>query len=267
MPVITLTTEWQPSDYYHGILKGKLMSLCPGTPVVDNATGLSPFNIQRSAFVVRNTFEHYPAGSVHIIAVQSEYSDSSPHVIIKAKDHFFIGADNGIFHLILNSLPDKVVMLDSGESGERIDEAQVFAGAAARILNTGDIFSAGPEKKGIREMVPFRATIEKDAISGSIIYIDTYGNAVSNITKDLFTRVFDKMSFRIAIRSNTNIINHISQSYNSEPVGELLAIFNSLKLLEIGINGTSASELLSIQAGDIIRIAIPGNNKRPGTLF
>lgn len=267
MPVITLTTEWQAFDYYHGILKGKLASLCPGTALIDNATGLSPFNIQKSAFVIRNTFAHYPKGSVHIIAVQSEYSEKSPHVIIKAKDHYFIGADNGIFHLILNSAPEKIIMLDSGKQGEHIDEAQVFADAAATIISTGDISNAGSEKKDIREMVPFRATIEKDAISGSIIYIDTYGNAVSNITRDLFTRVFDKNKFRIAIRSNTNIIDHISKSYNSESIGELLAVFNSLNLLEIGINGTDASELLSIQVGDIIRVATPGNNKKPGMLF
>lgn len=267
MPVITLTTEWQAFDYYNGILKGKLASLCPGTTIIENATGLSPFNIQKSAFVLRNTFEHYPEGSVHIICVQSEYSEKSPHVIVKAKGHFFIGADNGIFHLLLNSEPDRIVELESYRDSKKINEARVFAEAAAAIIKDGDITAYGAEKKTIKEMIPFRATIEEDAISGSIIFIDTYGNAISNITHDLFKRVFSDKKFRVAIRSNSNIIDHISPSYNNESVGDLLAIFNSLDLLEIGINGTNASELLSLQAGDIVRIAAPGSNKKPGMLF
>jgi S-adenosylmethionine hydrolase len=267
MPVITLTTEWQAFDYYSGILKGKLTSLCPGTTIIENATGLSPFNIQKSAFVLRNTFEHYPQGSVHIICVQSEYSDRSPHVIVKAKGHFFIGADNGIFHLLLNSEPDRIIELESLSDSRKISEAQIFAEAAASIIKDGDIPERGSEKKTIKEMIPFRATIEEDAISGSIIFIDSYGNAISNITHDLFNRVFSNKKFQIAIRSNSNIIDHISPAYNTESIGELLAVFNSLDLLEIGINGTNASELLSLQAGDILRIAAPGSNKKPGMLF
>jgi len=267
MPVITLTTEWQAFDYYNGILKGKLTSLCPDTMIIDNASGLSPFNIQKSAFVLRNTFEHYPGGSVHIICVQSEYSEKSPHIIVEAKGHFFIGADNGIFHLLLNSEPDRIIQLGPGKNTGKTDEARVFAEAAATIINKKDFKSIGTEKKTIREMIPFRATFEEDAISGSIIYIDTYGNAISNITYDLFSRVFDNKKFNIAIRSNTNIIDHISKSYNSESIGELLAVFNSLDLLEIGINGTNASELLSLQVGDIVRIATPGSTKKPGMLF
>jgi len=267
MPVITLTTEWQAFDYYNGILKGKLTSLCPGTAIIENATGLSPFNIQKSAFVIRNTFEHYPKGSVHIICVQSEYSEKSPHVIVEAKGHFFIGADNGIFHLLLNSEPDRIIQLISDKNTGRIDESRIFAEAAATIIKGKGISSIGTEKDSIREMIPFRATIEEDAISGSIIYIDTYGNSISNITNDLFKRVFSNKRFHIAIRSNTNIIDHISAAYNTESVGELLAVFNSLDLLEIGINGTNASELLSLQVGDIVRIAAPGSNKKPGLLF
>ena len=267
MPVITLTTEWQAFDYYNGILKGKLASLCPDIRIIDNASGLSPFNIQKSAFVIRNTFEHYPEGSVHIICVQSEFSDKSPHIIVEAKGHFFIGADNGIFHLLLNSEPERIIQLDPGRSTDRRDETRIFAEAAAAIINKKDLGSVGKEKKTIREMIPFRATIEEDAISGSIIYIDTYGNAISNITYDLFSRVFKNQRFNIAIRSSTNIIDHISKSYNSESIGELLALFNSLDLLEIGINGTNAAELLSLQVGDIVRIGAPGSNKKPGMLF
>ena len=100
MSVITLTTEWQGYDYFNGVLKGKLISSCKGATIIDNASGIPSFNLQHAAFVVRNTFKHYPKGSIHIICVQSEYSEKQPHLLIEAQGHYFIGSDSGIFHLL-----------------------------------------------------------------------------------------------------------------------------------------------------------------------
>lgn len=267
MPVITLTTEWQVFDYYNGMLKGRLSKLCPDTPIIDNANGLTPFNLQEAAFVIRNTFSHYPEGSVHIICVQTEADNDRPHVMVEAQGHYFIGADNGIFHLILNSDPDRITRIASSETDQEEDDSLVFARVASSVINGDDPSGIGEQINSLREMIPLRATIEDKAITGSIIYIDSYGNAISNITRDVFLRVFSKKKFIIAIRSDNNVIKHISKRYNNESVGELLAVFNSLDLLEIGINGTNASELLSLKTGDVIRVAAPGSSKKPGALF
>lgn len=267
MSVITLTTEWQGYDYFNGVLKGKLISSCKDATIIDNAFGIPSFNLQHAAFVVRNTFKHYPKGTIHIICVQSEYSDRQPHLLVEAQGHYFIGSDSGIFHLLLNGEPERIIKLDSAEKGVFVDETDIFARAASIVFSGEDLAKAGTEIKEIKEKIPFRATIEEDSISGSIIFIDSYGNTISNITRDLFTRVFSKKKFNIAIRSNKNIINRISQSYISESVSDLVALFNSLDLLEIGINGANASELLSLQVGDVIRVAAPGNTTSPGKLF
>lgn len=267
MPVITITTEWQGFDYHNGVLKGKLAQACPGIPVIENSTGIPPFNIQQAAFIVRNTFRHYPEGSIHIICVKSEYSEKSPHLVVKAQGHYFIGADNGIFNLILNSAPENIVKLNGPSKDEIHDETSAFAAVAAIISSGGRIEDAGKKVESLNDKVPLRATIEDDAITGSIIFIDSYGNAISNITRDIFMRVFSKKQYRIAIRSNSNSINHISKSYNSEGISDLVALFNSLELLEIGINGSNAAELLSLKVGDTVRVAIPGSNKKPGMLF
>lgn len=267
MSVITLTTEWQGYDYFNGVLKGKLISSCEGATIIDNASGIPSFNLQHAAFVVRNTFRHYPKGSIHIICVQSEYSEKQPHLLIEAQGHYFIGSDSGIFHLLLNGEPERVIRLETAKKGTFVDETDVFSKAAAIVYKGDDIGKAGTEIEELTEKVPFRATIEEDSITGSIIFIDSYGNAISNITRDLFSRVFGKKKFNIAIRSNKNIINKISHSYISEGVSDLIALFNSLDLIEIGINGANASELLSLSVGDVIRVAAPGSNKSPGMLF
>lgn len=264
MQVVTLTTEWKPDDIFSGIIKGKLCSLCPGVIIIDNATGIPAFNISHASFVIRNTYNNYPKGSIHIICVHSEANKEQDHLIVRAKDHFFIGTDNGIFNLILNSDPDEVIKI---EHEGITDELEVFANAACGLLIGKNPAELGKPIKNIRERVPLRATIDKDVIIGSIIFIDSYGNVVSNITREVFHRVFENRDFRILIQSNRNFTNQISLNYSDVPVGEMLTRFNSLDLLEISINGANISELLNLSIGSVVRVDLAAKKAAPNRLF
>jgi S-adenosylmethionine hydrolase len=264
MPVITLTTEWKPDDIYYGIIKGKLSSMCPGAVIIDNAGSIPAFNISHASFIIRNTFNNYPKGSVHIICVHSEAHKDQDHLIVKARDHFFIGTDNGIFNLILNSDPDEVVKIAHNETSDELD---VFAKAASDILSGKKLSDLGKPLKTISERIPLRATIDKDVIIGSIIFIDSYGNAISNITREVFYRVFENKDYRILIQSNKNYTDQISMRYSDVPVGEMLARFNQFELLEISINGADVSELLSLTVGSVVRIDLANKAASPNRLF
>lgn len=215
-------------------------------------------------FIIRNTYNNYPKGSVHIICVHSEAHKDQVHLIVKAKGHFFIGTDNGIFNLILNSEPDEVVIIDHLEDS---DELEIFAKAASELISGRKLSELGKPIKKISERVPLRATIDKDVIIGSIIFIDSYGNAISNITKEVFYRVFENKDYRILIQSNKNYTDHISLKYSDVPVGEMLARFNLLDLLEISINGADVSELLSLTVGSVVRIDLANKAASPNRLF
>lgn len=264
MPVITLTTEWKPDDIYNGIIKGKLSSLSPGTIIVENAGSIPVFNIAQAAFIIRNTFSNYPEGSVHLICVHSEALKNQDYLVVRAKNHFFIGTDNGIFNLILNSEPEEAVIIEKSDMHNELD---VFARTAARLIGGAALSELGKPVKAITERVPLRATIDKDVIIGSVIFIDSYGNAISNITREVFSRVFENRDFRILIQSNKNYTDRISERYSDVPVGEMLARFNQLDLLEIAINGANVSELLSIETGSVLRIDTSGKAASPNKLF
>lgn len=264
MPVITLTTEWKPDDFYYGIIKGKLTTLSPGTDILVNAGNIPPFNIAYASFIIRNTYSNYPKGSVHIICVHSEPEKGRGYLAVKAKDHYFIGTDNGIFNLILNGEPEEIVKI---ECNGTTDELDVFARAASEIISGTGLSELGTPVSSIQEKLPLRATIDKDVIIGSIIFIDSYGNAISNITREVFYRVFDKKEFRILIQSNRNYTGRISERYSDVPVGELLGRFNQLDLLEIAVNGANISELLSIDTGSVVRVDAVNKSGAPNRLL
>jgi S-adenosylmethionine hydrolase len=184
--------------------------------------------------------------------------------MVQFRNHFFIGTDNGIFNLILNSDPDEVISITHDKKS---DELEVFAGAAAALASGKKPAELGKKLDNISERVPLRATIDKDVITGSIIFIDSYGNAITNITREIFYRVFDKKKYRILIQSNKNYTDHIVENYSDVSVGELLARFNSLDLLEISINGANISELLSLVHGSVVRIDHADKTTSPHQLF
>jgi S-adenosylmethionine hydrolase len=264
MPVITLTTEWRPDDIYNGIIKGRLCNLCPGATIIDNAFNIPPFNISHASFIIRNTFLNYPKGSIHIICVHSEAQKGEDYLIIKSREHYFIGTDNGIFNLILNADPEEIIRI---ETEGATDELEIFAMAASGLYQGKNLSQLGTPLKEISERVPLRATLDKEVIIGSIIFIDSYGNAISNITREIFYRVFENSEFRISVQSNKNYTENISNSYHDVPVGDLLARFNSLDLLEISINGADVSELLSLEVGSAVRVDMVNKTAPSNRLF
>lgn len=264
MALITLTTEWREDDFFYGILRGKLCSKCPDALVVNNAGGIPPLNIMHGAFVVRNTFNHYPEGSIHLVFVSSEGSGSQPHLLVKARGHYFIGADNGIFNLILNSDPDLIISLSNGGND---DDITLFVNAAAALASGLPPESLGTRVESVSEKVPLRATIDRNVIIGSVIFIDSYGNAITNITREIFMRVFEHRGFRILVKSNQYFTEKISRHYNDEPVGEIVSRFNAVDLLEVSINGASICQLFSIETGDAVRVEAREDRKAADSLF
>jgi S-adenosylmethionine hydrolase len=264
MPVITLTTEWKPDDIYNGIIKGKLCNLCPEATIIDNACNIPPLNISHASFIIRNTYLNYPKGSIHIICVHSEAHKDEDYLVVRAKDHFFIGTDNGIFNLILNSEPDEIIRIDHKDT---TDELDIFSKVASDLFNGKKPSQLGSPLERISEKLPLRATIDKEVVIGSIIFIDSYGNVISNITKEIFDRIFENREFRISVQGNKNYTETISNRYSDVPVGELLARFNQLDLLEISINGANISELLSLEIGSSLRIDMLNKAVPPNKLF
>lgn len=257
MAIISLLTDWQHRDYYLGALKGRLLATCPDTQLVDLSHNVDNFNISQAAFILKNAYQHFPDGSIHIIGINSEETHEHPHVVIQYNNQYFIGADNGIFSLLVKGEPDQIIRIENINKEAKYDtfpELNVFSKVAAHLVAKNDISDLGSELNELYRLVPIRATIQKSTITGQIIYIDSYGNATTNISRDLFTSVRQERTFEIFAQSNHYRISQINDSYNETSDGECLAIFNSSGLLELAINKGNLSELLQLDITSDIRI-------------
>lgn len=254
MPVITLTTDWNASDFYIGTIKGKILTRCPDINIIDISHQVSAFNINQAAFVVRNCYYNFPRGSIHIIAVNSEGGKERPYLAVYYDGHFFISTDNGIFGLVCNENPEKIIKIRTTEPVTSFSALSVFADSACRLHSGEKIESLGTVLQEFSRKIPIRAVIEESVINGSVIYIDSFRNAITNITQDLFERIGKGRPFDIFVQSNYYRIRKINQFYHDTSPGEILALFNSVGLLEIAINSGKAADLLNLAVNSNIRI-------------
>ncbi len=258
MKIITLISDWKPQDYYLAILKGHLYSTCNEVVIVDISHNITTFNIQQAAFILRETYKAFPVGTIHLLCVKTGIQSTEKHAIAEHNGHYFIGTDNGIFSLLFNETPEKFYAINSSQErniyNTTFAERSVFAEAAAFIFNGRNISDLGEIIDAPKRAFPLFPTYDNNFIIGHVVYIDTYSNIITNISKDLFDKLHKNRAFKIYVNSNRNVIKKISTNYNETEAGELFAIFNYSENLEIGIREGNAAELLGLNTNSTVRI-------------
>jgi S-adenosylmethionine hydrolase len=261
MAIITLTTDLGIEDYYVSAVKGSILKAMKGeVTIVDITNKIKIFDIRNAAYTVKHSFENFPKGTVHIVGVDSGISTSRQAILMEYKGHFFIGADNGLFSLIYDSAPTSFyeLNLDIDTNVLTFPTRDIFAKAACHIARGGTPEFIG---KRIEKIATFQKPIPQTQdyfIRGSVVHIDSYGNAITNITKKLFDDIGKKRSFTIGFRNYE--VKELSPTYSDVGDGIKLALFNTGGNLEIAINrgvegyGGSASQLLGLKEDEIVTV-------------
>ena len=258
MPIITLTTDLGTVDHYVSAVKATILRQIDNANIVDISHNIPSFNIIHAAFVLKNVYQEFPAGSIHIIGVNAETNEDNSHLAVYANGHYFVGTDNGIFSLLLDLKPDKIVEITTtrDSDNENFPVKDVFAKAACHIARGGTLEIIGTEiKQFSKEFAKLEALHDKNSIRGSIIHIDHYGNAITNISQRLFKNVAKGRAYTINLGSKEHYsLNSIKRKYNEVQAGDAVALFVSTDFLTISINNGSASSLMGLHNNDTVRI-------------
>ena len=268
MPIITLTTDLGLKDHYVASVKGAILSQIPDINIVDITHNIDAFNISQTAYVIRNCYKNFPAGSIHILGVDAELSIDNSHLAVFAGGHYFIGTDNGTFSLLFDEVKaDKIVQLNISQNTDSLTFPikDVFVIAACHIARGGTLEIIGKEiaafkeiKSELKPVTEHDINTNNDIIKGAVVYIDTYGNATTNISKNLFEQVRKGRDFVILFGREDERISKLREKYKDANKGEKLAIFSVNGMLEIAQNKGRATDLLGLKIHDYVRIEFKG---------
>ena len=272
MSIITLTTDYGLKDHFVGALKGKILSEHNEATIIDISHDIDPFNVTEASFIISVSYSSFPKGTVHLIGVDIERNKETQHIAIQWNDQYFICADNGILSILIQKIiPQKMVAINIHDRLlPDATDLDVFIKVACHLAKGGSLNVIGKEIEAIKEVTELQPTVAADlnSIKGYIIYIDHFGNAVSNITKKLFLDIAKARPYEIKFKNKD--IKTIFAKYSDIGISELypiknyegqkLAIFNEAEFLEIAIFRSnpnkvgSASSLLGLNYRDLITI-------------
>lgn len=273
MAIITLTTDFGLKDHFVGVLKGSIYSELPDAKIVDISHDISPFNIHECAYILENSYHNFPKGTIHIVGVDSEATTENKHIAILVNGHYFISANTGVIGLITSEMePEKVVEINIPDPIHgSFPVMSVFIQVACHIARGGTLEVVGKPFDNLRNLREFSPRIAEDGkkIIGSVIYIDNYGNVVTNIQKHLFEAYRNGRDFELLARNYkvkqiykaySDIIDFSLEKSQRKSDGDLLALFNSSEYIELAIYKSNlktvggASTLLGLDYRDTIII-------------
>lgn len=273
MAIITLTTDFGEKDHFVGAVKGTIYSEMEDVRIVDISHSVSPFHITEASYIIKNAYKCFPEGSIHIIGIDSELTPENKHLAVFLDGHYFICANNGILSLIASEIkPDKIVEINIHNTVEtNFPVLDVFVRVACHLARGGTLEVVGKSietLKYLKEVEP-SLNIDKNQIIGHVLYIDNYGNVVTNISRKLFDTTGKGRPYTITARTArfTEIFETYSDAINfkiekekREEDGKKLAIYNSADYIELAIYKSnpstvgSASTLFGLELRDTITI-------------
>jgi S-adenosylmethionine hydrolase len=257
MGIVTLTTDFGLRDHFAGSVKGALYSAAPQVVIADISHLVTPFDLQQAAYVLGHSWSRFPEGTVHVISVGPSPSARFNHVAFRSGSHYFVGPNNGLFSLVYGIQPEDIrEICSAGKEPGTFVALDIYVPVAADLHNGKSIVEIGTELNGIAELIRPRHLPEDDVIKGNVVFIDSFGNLVTDITRSEFEKIGRGRSFSIRVVGEE--ITSLSKRYSDADDGDKLALFNSEGFLEIAINQGKANQLLNIRMNAVIRVEFNG---------
>ncbi len=258
--VITLMTDFGTSDHYVGVMKGVILNINPHAQIVDITHTIPPQDIHGAAILIDTAYRYFPSGTIHLIVVDPGVGSHRRAIICQTETARFICPDNGILtHIIHNEKYIRTVSVENSsyflpQVSNTFHGRDIFAPVAAHLSRGVSMDKLGnPITDPVQFPIP-KPKVTNGVIVGHIIWIDTFGNLVTNISHDMLESWTGQAG--VVIHAGNAKIAHLNHSYAESPVGETLAIIGSSNRLEISINQGDAARVLGLKRGDAITVCV-----------
>ena len=262
--IITLTTDFGISDTYVGVMKGVILSINPNARIIDLTHALPPQDIYEAAFSIYAAYRYFRKGTIHIIVVDPGVGSDRQAIVSHIDGAFFVCPDNGVLSYLLHGVEtegkqpiDSVVIQNSAyclpEVSNTFHGRDIFAPAAAHLSLGVPLSDIGPAVQTLVKLPIQVPELSGNILTGQIVKIDRFGNAITNIPKTAIARLESASTAEMPIyeiRVGSARLDRLNHAYAESGIGEPLAIIGSYGLLEIAINGGNAKEGLAIKPGD-----------------
>ncbi|MGA2192883.1 MAG: SAM-dependent chlorinase/fluorinase [Nitrospirota bacterium] len=259
--IITLTTDFGSRDYFSGGMKGVILGINPDAKLVDISHEIASHDIWGAAYIIDAAYRYFPQFTIHVVVVDPGVGSTRRPILAMTDKHYFIAPDNGVLSFIYNDPGfSRVLHLTAGHyflptTGSTFDARDIFAPAAAWLSRGVPVDKFGDEITDfVRFNIPVPSRGSDKEISGEVVYIDKFGNCITNIS---ISDMGDINSARDArISAGGTVVEGVSAFYASGEKGNPGAVVNGNGFIEIFINQGDARKTLGLKRGEKVRVVL-----------
>ena len=259
-PIITLLTDFGWGDGHIGAMKGVILDINPDSRIVDLAHHIPPHDVMGAAFVLGQTYMFFPPGTIHVAVVDPGVGGARKPLVLKAGDYLFVGPDNGVFTLVLRQ--------EEGVQAHELTEERFHLPRVSQTFHGRDIFAPAaahlslevvPEEMGPAADIHTLTTlaipdpvVEGEILVGEVIWVDHFGNLITNITQEALGAFAPDELIEIEIKGET--VRGLKTSYEEGQAGEIIVLWGSAGYLEISLKERNLHRELGWGRGEKVRI-------------
>ena len=254
-------------------MKGVILNVNPGAAVIDLTHQIQAQNIDQAAFILNISRSYFPIDSIHLVVVDPGVGTSRQALIVTSPDGWYLAPDNGVLTKVIGRyLTEPVsearfVQLPPELKAYKLSNDRFWLHPVSRTFHGRDIFAPvaahlslgvspeefGPPVDAVRCLPSKEARVDGDVATGEVLYVDGFGNLITNIPAD---KLIASERTKIAVAGNR--INGISPSYHSSdtssPTRAPVALVGSHGYLEIAVPDGNAAQNLGVGVGESIEV-------------
>ncbi|GAA4301479.1 SAM-dependent chlorinase/fluorinase [Nibribacter koreensis] len=256
MGFITFLSDFGTTDHYVAAVKAKILTLNPAQVIVDITHQVEPFNIAYGYHVISSVYEDFPAGTVHLIAVDTHGSKQGRFQVARHKGHYFVCSDNGLLSLLTDGDPEQLIDLPE-QPNSPSPARDIMAPAAVALANGASMAEVGELADGMLQLINRQLKLNDHSVTGHVVHVDHYGNLITNISKDSVDAIGHGRPF--VVKFAREKVDRMYSRYNQVGEGDCVILFNRQGFLTIGINKGNASELLGMYFDSSVEVQFAQN--------
>jgi len=272
--IITLLTDFGEGVYV-AAMKGAILSVAPRAAIVDMDHSIAPQGVLQASFILAAASATYPLRTVHCAVVDPGVGTSRRIILVEAVGRYLLAPDNGVLTRVLDSAQaSRAVIRAWNVTNTRFFRhpvsatfhgRDIFAPVAAALAAGERPYAFGDEidPASIARLSIPKARRTRSGIRGQIIFVDRFGNLVTNIKSSDVARATSGgrgMGAGMVCCGN-RIICGVSETYGAAPQAAWIAMIGSFGLLEVAIVGGSAADAGGFGAGTPVTLLKPGSRR------
>jgi S-adenosylmethionine hydrolase len=252
-----MTTDFGADGPYVAAMKGVVLGLAPGTPIVDVSHAIESQNIAEGSYVLSQIVDFFPTGTVHLAVVDPGVGTDRRVIAVEVDGSWFVLPDNGLIGFVLKNREPSRIWEVSNPSIRRPSVSKTFHGrdimapAAAHLLRGGDPGELGPALTEVNRLPSVEPSPITQGWLGEVVFRDSFGNLISNITRNhLGSTPADCWQVEIFGQR----IDGLVTTYAERLPGTLVALFGSSDRLEVAVVNGDAASVLGARRGTSIQL-------------